>query len=167
MDFFYEKNGDAGFRNLDPLIASLIMLPFRVQVDGWEAIRKQFLSSRVKDDLAFTEDWQEYVEPEIMRLLGSCHQMVMSDLKKLEHSIKSHSQEKYFVLTIPSAHREAWLRMLNIVRLSLAAEHCFSDQEMQETSSFDVTSPRGKAFLQFRIFSILQQYLIEVESKEI
>ncbi|MFI0348210.1 MAG: hypothetical protein ACH346_05510 [Chthoniobacterales bacterium] len=163
MEFFCEKSGDVGFKNIDPFLARLISIPFGVQSEEWITLCDELLSSRCKEDLEFTSDWKEYVEPGIISLLASCHDMVISDLSKMECSSAHAPEKQLFALTIPKDHREAWLRMLNVARLSLAAKHQFSSQEINEQKICSVSLPRREALLQMQLFSMMQQCLIEVE----
>jgi hypothetical protein len=65
---------------------------------------------------------------------------------------------------IPTSHLEAWLRILNAARLSLAARHRLNDQEISGESGIpDLDTERGKAILQLQLFTMLQQVLVEIE----
>lgn len=127
----------------------------------WDCIADSFLATPLAEDAIFSQDWKEYVQPGLLTLLKSCHAHVLIDLENMKREQLQSSQEPR--LLIPADHREAWLRILNVARLSLAARHRLHDQEISGEITPDLNTERGKALLQLQLFSMMQQVLVEME----
>ena len=165
MKLFQKENGDLEFSEIDPLLAMLMITCFQQQESQWNLVAACFLATPLKEDESFSRDWEEYVQPGLLTLLKSCHGRVLADLEQMKRLQLSQPENLFFTLTIRKAHREAWLRILNVARLSLAAEHQLSDEEISGELLSQLTTPRGQVMLQMQFFSMLQQCLVEAESE--
>ena len=64
-------------------------------------------------------------------------------------------------LEIPDKHMEAWLTTLNALRLTLAYEHCFTEEELEHKNSPDLSSGRGIALMQVNFYAFIQECLVQ------
>ncbi|HLB32761.1 MAG: hypothetical protein A3F67_08655 [Verrucomicrobia bacterium RIFCSPHIGHO2_12_FULL_41_10] len=158
MQFFQHKNSNFEFRNIEPWLAHEITTVLCAHDPKQATIATRLLAVPSYEDEQLCADWEEHVHPDLIVLWSSCHSIVMSDLQKMAENLSR--KKNAYDLIFPSSHQEAWLRMLNIVRLSLAAEHQFCEQEMNDNSDFDLSTPRGEALAQMLVFSGMQQCLI-------
>ena len=163
MNFHQLENGDSEISDIDPLLAFLMIEGIRQEEEEWDCIAKSFLATPLAEDALFSQDWKEYVQPGLLTLFKSCHAHVIIDLENMKREQLYGSKDAIGRLLIPVAHREAWLRILNVARLSLAARHRLHDQEIGAEIVPDLHTERGKAILQFQLFSMIQQMLVEVE----
>ena len=90
---------------------------------------------------------------------------MLADLKQMEDLQRAKPENPFFTLTIATAHREAWLRILNVARLSLVEAHQLSDEEISGAVLPDLTESRGQVMVQMQLFSMLQQCLVEAEEE--
>ncbi|MBX9578211.1 MAG: hypothetical protein K2W97_07025 [Chthoniobacterales bacterium] len=163
MNFHQRENGDMEVSEIDPLLAFLMVEGIRQEEEEWDCIAESFLATPLAEDALFSQDWKEYVQPGLLTLFKSCHAHVITDLENMKREQLHGSQDRLATLLIPAAHREAWLRILNVARLSLAARHRLHDQEISGEVVPDLNTERGKALLQLQLFSMIQQVLVEVE----
>ena len=163
MNFHQRENGDMEVSEIDPLLAFLMVEGIRQEEEEWDCIAESFLATPLAEDALFSQDWKEYVQPGLLTLFKSCHAHVITDLENMKREQLHGSQDRLATLLIPVAHREAWLRILNIARLSLAARHRLHDQEISGEVVPDLNNERGKALLQLQLFSMIQQVLVEIE----
>lgn len=163
MNFHQRENGDIEISEIDSLLAFLMVEGIRQEEEEWDCIADSFLATPLVEDAIFSQDWKEYVQPGLLTLFKSCHAHVLTDLEKMKQEQLRGPKDALGRLLIPVAHREAWLRILNVARLSLAARHRLNDQEISGEVAPDLNTERGKALLQLQLFSMLQQVLVEAE----
>ena len=163
MNFHQRENGDIEVSEIDPLLAFLMAEGIRQEEEEWDCIADSFLATPLAEDTLFSQDWKEYVQPGLLTLLKSCHAHAITDLENMKREQLYGSKDALGRLLIPVAHREAWLRILNVARLSLAARHRLHDQEIGGEIAPDLNTELGKAILQLQLFSMIQQVLVEVE----
>jgi subtilisin-like proprotein convertase family protein len=63
-------------------------------------------------------------------------------------------------LEIPADHSEAWLTTLNALRLTLAGEHSFTDEELSHQNPPDLSTARGLALMQVNFYAFIQECLL-------
>ncbi len=163
MNFHQRENGDSEISEIDPLLAFLMVEGIRQEEEEWDCIADSFLATPLAEDALFSQDWKEYVQPGLLTLLKSCHAHVLTDLENMKREQLNAPGHQLGRLLIPVAHREAWLRILNVARLSLAARHRLHDQEISGEVAPDLNTERGKVLLQLQLFSMIQQVLVEIE----
>lgn len=167
MNFHQRDNGDLEISEIDPLLAFLIIEGIRQEEEEWDCIADSFLGTPLADNALFSEEWKEYVQPGLLTLLKSCHARALTDLESMKREQLKNSEENLATLLIPAAHREAWLRILNVARLSLAARHRLTEEEISGVNPPDLNDERGKIVLQLQLFSLLQQVLVEMELEQL
>lgn len=167
MNFHQCKNGDLEISEIDSLLVFLMIEGIRQQEQEWDCIARSFLDSPLAEEVLFSQEWKEYVQPGLLTLLKSSHSHVLTDLEKMKCEQLHHSSESLARLSIPIAHREPWLRILNVARLSLAARHRMTEEEISVSTSPNLNTERGKARLQLHLFSLIQQVLVEMESERL
>jgi len=166
MNFHQHENGDLEVFEIDPLLVFLMVEGIRREEEEWDLIADSFLASPIDDEIDFSQDWKEYVQPGLLTLLKSCHAHVLTDLENMKREQLKNLDENLVNLLIPAAHREAWLRILNVARLSLAAHHRLTEEEISGSIIPDLNTERGKILLQLQLFSLLQQVLVEMELED-
>lgn len=165
MNFHQQENGDLEISEIDPLLTFLMIEGIRQEEEEWDCIAESFLATPLAEDAVFSQDWKEYVQPGLLSLFKSCHAHVLIDLERMKQEQLCSSKDALAKLLIPKIHREAWLRILNVARLSLAARYRLCDEEISGETAPDLKTERGKALLQLQFFSLLQQVLVETESQ--
>ncbi len=165
MNFHQQANGDLEISDVDPLLAFLIIEGIRQEEEEWECVADSFWASPLAEEIPFSEDWKEYVQPGLLTLLKSAHAYVLTDLEKMKREQLQNPDAALLRLLIPASHREAWLRILNVARLSLAARNRLTEEEISSNDAPDLSNERGKIILQLQLFSLLQQVLVEIESE--
>ncbi|MBM3856678.1 MAG: hypothetical protein FJ390_01785 [Verrucomicrobia bacterium] len=148
---------------MDPLLVFLMVEGIRQEEGEWNCVAESFLATPLAADPLFSQDWKEYVQPGLLTLLQSCHAHVLIDLENMKREQLKNPDKSSAKLLIPAAHREAWLRILNVARLSFAARHRLTEEEISGTQAPDLNAERGRVLLQLQLFSLLQQVLVEME----
>ena len=166
MDFSLQKNGTIEFQNIDGFLAAFLIAPFQTKDLGQGQITENFFQKLQEKNREFSADWREYLEPDLLSLFGSSHQIVLSDLDRMDQEQRLRPND-FFTLKIPLTHREAWLRMLSMVRLSLAAEHRLYHEKIEEARAPSIETSLGRAVIQMQLFAVVQQCLIEAEEKRL
>jgi hypothetical protein len=139
---------------IDPVIAELLRRigPSADPGDSKRARDRLFSPPTIDPaENHFSEDWQEYVEPELSRLFQSALEIIESDLKKMHADPVSGEA----TLSIPSDHLEAWIHGLNQARLVLTERHNLQEDDM-DLEALPAGDPRAFLLLQLRIYAQLQ-----------
>lgn len=160
MNCSLQQDGSLLFQEIDSFLAELILKPFQQPAIDTAIVTQRFFQKLNEENPPFAQDWKEYIAPELQHLFLSCHEVALKDLASLQ---KQEPEDRLYTLTIPLAHRDAWLRMLSMVRLSLTSHYNFCDEEFQKKDPSSLFTPRGKALLQMELFAVIQQCLIEAE----
>ena len=66
-----------------------------------------------------------------------------------------------WTLEIPPDHTDAWLTTLNALRLALAEEHRFTEKDLSEKESSDLSTERGLALMQVNFYAFIQECLLQ------
>jgi hypothetical protein len=104
------------------------------------------------------EDWEEFVRPDLEEHFSGALEVIESDLARVKHG-KNGSQ----IEVVPD-HWESWLIGLNQARLTLWAEHLFTDSEMAEEEP--IADPaRSAAFFAMNLYGFLQEVLLRLLEK--
>lgn len=163
MNIQLQENGDLAILEIHPLLVDFIIEGMQQAEADWVCVTHAFLRSPQAEDARFSEDWKEYVQPGLLILLQSCHARVIMDLERMKKEQLQTGESAGARLLIPALHREAWLRILNVRRLSLAAEHQLTEEEINGQVTPDIYTEKGKILVQLQVFSLIQQSLVEVE----
>jgi hypothetical protein len=148
------------FHEIDSRLAQLIIEPFEQKELSSKIINQYLFKKLTKQDPLFSQDWKEYIVPELETLFLSCHQQVLEDLESFKQN-PSHAHGHK--LTIVLDHRDAWLRMLSLIRL-LITSPCHMEPKINTQDTLSVTE--RKTLLQMEIFAFIQQCLVEAEMKD-
>lgn len=162
MNFFLHNNGDIAFKNLDAFLQELLSSIFKIK--NWDPLflKNYFLTRMRTKNPGQAIDWENYSEPEISSLLQTCYEEVLLDLIQIKK--QDHDGEGEVTLQIPASHREPWLRIVAMKRLSLGAElGVISIGELVEKKEQKETA---KLLLQQDFLALLQQCLIEAEESD-
>ncbi len=100
------------------------------------------------------EDWFAFVQPDLEDIFAAAREIVAEDIRQMGDS------EENAQLSIPPNHFDAWLNALNQDRLSVAAENHFSEADLTEDVSPDVSDPRSLLLFRISFFGFLQECLV-------
>ena len=157
MIFELSKNGDPLFSRIHPLLAGLVHAGME---DPWEHYPEG--SARLRPppgkEEELREDWRDHVQPGLRRHFDSERAIVVADIAGMK---QGKGRSPLWSLEIPNKHREAWLTTLNALRLALACEHCFTEEELSHKSSPDLSTGRGLALMQVNFYAFMQECLIQ------
>ena len=161
----YRTNGDLQFHEIDPFFADAIKDLFRSYDKKENRLAEKIFQFPCKEEVEFSSDWKEFIEPGLIELLGSCWDIAIADLKKMETVKTNNALFAEFIIS-PS-HRESWLRVLNFLRLSLAEKYQFTKEEMDAHKMPSIKSAREMAVFQMQLLTMMQVCCIEAESDDL
>lgn len=109
------------------------------------------------------DDWGRHATPEILHLFLSAREIVLEDLNGLEVQA---DDSRYFRLSFPGEHANAWISALNVARLALGDVHDIEAEDMAREFGGREPSDRERAVLLIHALGELQaQILFAVESE--
>lgn len=154
---FYEVSEERlGMREIPLTLAEMLR-----QVPRWCEAHHEEVEDRLfpdptldPDEEELVQDWRAHVQPELHELFLSSRQVVEADLHGMEEC------EGEFALDFPRKHVNAWLNALNQSRLALAAQHGFSEEEMNKPAQMILATERDIARLQIDFFAAIQEWLV-------
>ncbi|MGC3991091.1 MAG: DUF2017 family protein [Chthoniobacteraceae bacterium] len=116
------------------------------------------LPSTDEEDEA-SEEWREYVHPELKTLFQDAMLTVRSDLQKMSAGRDENGEYR---LLIERAHFEAWINALNQVTLALAARHQLTEADLRRRGMLSIFNERERAVFQIELFHQIQELLVRV-----
>lgn len=120
-----------------------------------EAAAARLFPPPAEEDLPeLIEDWQAHVRPGLQETFLSARQIVAADLAKIRERGRLAS------LDFPFDHADAWLNALNQARLSLAAIHGLSEEELARPLDPVIRTPQEAARLQMDFYAALQDWIL-------
>ncbi len=162
MNCSFRKDGSTLFEQIDSFLVEVLLEPFCNKRISMDIIDDYFLQKITKQDPLFSQDWRDYVAPELQALFTACHHQVLLDLKALSHSS---SPNGHYTLIIPPEHRDAWLRTLSIIRLLLFSRHGIKGEKREEEDLEKLSVLQRRVLLQLELFALIQQCLLEAEAQ--
>ncbi len=177
--FRHEKEPPAVvFEGIEPFFIDVLrQLPGDADPGDHPRARARLFSepmAEAEDGDEFLDDWKDFVEPGIRDLFVSAREIVAGDLAALPPSPAGAGQgdgETFdpiaFVptehsLTIPAAHMEAWLRVLNQARLVIAAKRGFDEGTMEHEQPFPpFTAPHERDLFKINFYDEIQRVLMQ------
>ena len=114
------------------------------------------------DEKQLTDDWAEFVQPELAEQFESARDIVANDVLKIRR--KRSKGSVHFHLSVPKAHADHWCSALNQARLVLHEQHQLPDQEdlADEEDRTELIDSEGKwmALLQSEIYGVIMEFLV-------
>ena len=171
MKYHLLENGDLLLTSLEPSLRAKIEERFSALLLQKKGTLQPHLVPQCPSDPEFREYWEEFGAPEIDHLLNAHHQQTLADLSQGANNTSSFLTElsPQETLVIPKEHYLSWLRVLNMARISLAIEYNFGEEELS-SHQFSLSQlgslERQEAFLLLQFFTILQQFLVELEEEK-
>ena len=157
MIFELPKDGNPRFSRIHPLLAGLIQAAAE---DPWEQYPEG--SARLLpppgENEELLEDWQDLVQPELRKHFEEDRLIVADDFTRMKQGL---GKDSLWSLEIPLRHMEAWLTTLNALRLTLAGEHCLTEEELSHKHSPDLSTGRGTALMQVNFYAFIQECLVQ------
>ncbi len=130
--------------------------------------------SGAEDGDDFRQDWKNFVEPGIRELFLSAREIVVGDLADLPPAtVKAGEKDgeefdpiafvpTEHTLTIPVAHMEAWLSVLNQARLVLATRRGFVEKDMERERPFPpFAGPAERDMFKINFYDEIQQLFMQ------
>ena len=108
---------------------------------------------------SLSEEWREFVKPDLRHLFEEARVTVASDLAQIQ------SQDGT-VLTIIPEHVDAWLNTLNQARLVLAARFELSEADLERPVSNLLETERDLAIFQVHFYGFVQECLLRGMDEE-
>ncbi len=141
---------------IDSVIADLLQkIPSSADPAGSEAASARLFPQPTGGrERQADEDWREYVEPDLRELFRDAVGVVEDDLKNLAPPNTVPRD-----LLLPVKHLEAWIHALNQARLTLAARHDFTEEELERDLSFE-GGPRSFILFQIHFYGLLQEFFL-------
>lgn len=109
------------------------------------------------DDAGINEDWAAYVGPDLRHLFVSAGETVARDLANLQ---PEPAAPDHHHLTIPVAHRDAWLSAVNEARLIIGEKFGVTEKDINR-DDLDPDVPKDVALAQIRILAWLLELLVK------
>ncbi len=141
----------------EPFLEMLRSAPQWNETSGDDAESRLFPSPS-EEDSSLADDWKAFVQPGLYELFMDARQVVQADLATIKTTKKLSSLE------IPIRHAPAWLNVLNQARLSIAATHRFTEEDLSKSPTTFPESPRDLARLQMDFFAAIQEWIVEILS---
>jgi hypothetical protein len=112
-------------------------------------------------DEAIAAEWRRAQHPELFALLADARTIVTRDITSLVRNADGWSWR----LVIPGAHLAAWISALNAARLTLAAKHGVTAEDMDPESE-PQPDEKGRALRRIDAYGELQWMLIGATSPD-
>ena len=161
MNIERDEEGGFVFSEVDPaLVAMFQAIPSAADPEGSKtALDRLFPDPAAGQETGLSEEWADYVRPELREGFENASTTVEADLAPLMAG-----EEGW---TIPLSHVDAWLNTLNQARLVLAAKYEVGEGDMNRTAPHPPENERGLAVSQIHVYGLLQDCLIRgVEEAE-
>ncbi len=159
MEFYTPSDSSIGFRGIHPLVADLIrIIPDSLNRNRLSAAAEARLFPEPTHDpsiAAMRADWNAFVTPELQSHFQSARDMVSADLRRFTAGGGMDD------LLIPLKHADAWLNVLNQVRLALAADIDFDETALESGEMPDLLSERGMIVFRINLYAFMQQCLVD------
>jgi hypothetical protein len=147
-------------RQIDSFAARLLrQIPLETDPGDDEIANERLFSKPMKEEGELTEEWRQYVQPELQHLFQSANETVAEDLRGLRKTHNEDEEERYS-LDIPVSHLELWLNSLNQARLVMAARNAFSEEELAGDYPSSINSTRDMNLLQIHFYGSLQEIFV-------
>ncbi|MGC1481305.1 MAG: DUF2017 family protein [Chthoniobacterales bacterium] len=163
MQFHVTEGGGIAFRKIHPLLAELIRnIPHIVEPSNLSDAAEDRLYPEPSPDPDLDQmrsDWQAFVAPDLQQHFQSTRDIVAADLRRLLQG-----EDNLFEITIPHQHTEAWLNVLNQVRLAMAADIEIDDEaalEALDADAHDLLTETGITAFRINLYATMQQCLVE------
>jgi Domain of unknown function (DUF2017) len=145
------------FSHVEPIEAELLkQIPAATQGEDDPKVKSRlYPDPGGGPESSLAADWEELVRPELQHAFLSARQVVEDDLTRIKE------KRGFATLSIPLAHAEPWLNVLNQARLVLAALYEFTDAELLRYEPPVLFSRRDLALLQINFYAAIQERLIE------
>ena len=162
-------------RNLPPIYVDVLLRLPEILRDDQADVRERLFPMAYPGDADKEAEWSRYARPDLEVLFED---RIATMQKDLQHRLTFELATEEgvgpvpfgFCLTIPAAHRTAWIAGLNAARLALAVRHGVEAEDMDpwqesgESSEAGEPTDKDLAILQIELLGHLQGMLLrEVE----
>ena len=122
------------------------------------AFDRLFPDPFVGKEAELSEEWADYVQPDLREGFENASTTVEADLEPLNAGGDGWN--------IPSEHVDAWLNTLNQARLVLAARFEITEEDMNHSTPYPPESERTLAVSQIHVYGLLQECLLQALEEE-
>ncbi len=113
-------------------------------------------------DPNFLAEWETYVTPDLKHLFQEANETVAMDIHGLE--MEKDGKGESWAILIPGNHLDQWLNSLNQVRLVLATQNNFTEEDMDSTLPQIIETERELHLLQIQFYGYLQEVILKLTS---
>ncbi|MBW0000955.1 MAG: DUF2017 family protein [Verrucomicrobia bacterium] len=151
------KGEKIDFSQVEPIEAELLkQIPAATQGEDDPKVKSRlYPDPGGSAEAGLAADWEELVRPDLEHLFLSSRRVVEEDLALIRE------RRGFATLSLPLAHADAWLNVLNQARLVLATRYEFTDTELLQYEPPVIFSRRDLALLQINFYAAIQERLIE------
>lgn len=126
----------------------------------------------------FREDWRQFIEPDLAHVFLTARETVEEDLKSLDRQAPrslifgagrpgpAPYEATRAALTLPRAHLEAWLSVLNQARLVLGARHHIGEGDINVNLDDLAEEDRLRMMVQMHFAEIVHHLLLDPPTAE-
>lgn len=145
-------SGDIVLDSVDAFLMGILRrIPDETATAGDAAAEERLYPEPAPQDPDFNELWEDSVKPDLIHLFQEATEVVRTDLGLVGNAES---------VRVPRNHFDAWLSALNQARLSLAARHRFSEDELTNQIPQRITQARDLALFQIHFYALIQELLI-------
>ena len=109
---------------------------------------------------AINRDWRELIAPELEALWRANHELMASDLGRVE---KDPAHRRCWRVAFPANHAAAWLSALNQARLVMASRWDVTEKDMTRPSEALKPTERDHDIFLIHLLAYVEQLFIEAE----
>lgn len=152
-----ERDASGGFIFSEvetPLVELFLAIPSATDPAGSQAAQTRlFPEPTAHKEAGLSEEWDEFVRPELREAFENAAVTVEGDLEPLAAGRME--------LAVPLDHVDAWLSTLNQARLALAARYEVTEADLNRASAYPPRDERDLAVSQIHVYGLLQECLIQ------
>jgi len=150
-----DASGGFVFSEVEPPLVELFMaISAAADPEGSRAAQERlFPEPTERKEAGVSEEWDEFVRPELREAFENAAVTVEGDLEPLADGREE--------LTIPRDHVDAWLSTLNQARLALAARYEVSEADLNRAAAYPPRDERDMAVSQIHVYGLLQECLLQ------
>jgi hypothetical protein len=151
-------------RRIDPFFADLLRkIPKATDPSGHTDAQARLFSKPMEAlDPNFLAEWETYVTPDLKHLFQEANETVAMDIHGLE--MEKDGKGESWAILIPGNHLDQWLNSLNQVRLVLATQNNFTEEDMDSTLPQIIETERELHLLQIQFYGYLQEVILKLTS---
>ncbi|MEI6560689.1 MAG: DUF2017 family protein [Verrucomicrobiota bacterium] len=160
MNIERDETGGFVFSEVEPPLAAMFRaIPSAADPElSKAAFDRLFPDPFAGKNAELSEEWADYVQPELREGFENASTTVEADLEPLNTGGEGWS--------IPAEHMDAWINTLNQARMVLAARYEVTEEDMERTAPYPPEDERHLAVSQIHVYGLLQECLLQALEEE-